>query len=533
MFFRCASYFLLSLLIWPYCLCLAGGIRFHTGMSLNLSVLTSLFSLPLFYKIFSDFRLNSYKQFFICLVLFSASVLRLYNSDLGLLVNYGCADAANHLSLYRNFINIDPKSYQGFNALYVSWYLFEKIFSFDTNFALYLSLLFPLFSICFIFARLINRSNFFFTLLTLCSAVILFETVILPIIHYNQADGYLAHLFSVSVILPFIVWAGNFHFLAAGFLLLCCRFSYGLQLPDLLVTYAIFLCLLALKEKVKARKILIFSLCGLSLIATYLSLAQLFTVFSADGSIISQNLDYAFAAQIVALAVLIQLLFKTADKSSIFSLLFLLSCLSLQSMWLFSTHEAQYYFSKLFLYSSFLMAVICLQSVSEVLNTKSVYLSSSLVMLIAFLIVAQRPYMDTYYERVQPSGDYKLISPLIDTKVKKIVNEVLSKESAEFAGYFTSRWGQFSYFNALFGRAFDFETFKNPPNKFTARSCLFWSKNSNDVPRLEKYQANNTIAWLNKINSRSDFKEVKYSSPWAGRQVIRYICFKQESDLSS
>ena len=520
-----------TVLIWPFVCSLAGGIRFHTGMDLKICILLgSIISLFPGIRLFRMFKLVRLSQIIICLLLFTLFQYRLYNQDLGLLVNYGCADAANHLSFYRSFVSSDPQSYQGFNGLYVCVYIIEKILSVQTPFAFYLSLLFPLLTIAYFLTYFIRIDKLTSALVAAVTSLIVSELIILPIIHYNQADGYLAHIFSVSTVLPAVIWGSSSPVWILLVMLICCRFSYGLQLPDLFAALGCYLVISALRAGQVFYRYLLLSGGVLAVAACVFSISRLMDVFSISGSIISQNLDYAFAAQITGIALLFQLYFyEESDKgkkinSLAFPLLFLIAGSALQAMWLFTTKDADYYFSKLFLYSSLLLAIFVIRLSGLLLQLKSVYLTSSWILLISFLIVAQRPYLPSYYERVQPSGEYKLISPLLDYKVQKVVNEVLKKESKLFAGYYTSRWAQFSFFNALYNQPFDFGTFQNPPAEIPENSCIFWSKNSNDIPRLERYKATATIEWLNEMNAGNNFQEVKYNSPWAGRQVIRYYC---------
>jgi hypothetical protein len=511
-----------ALFFFPFFAALCGGLRYQLGWSLPLSLTLGLIvSVFFFFKQQEKFKLKSFSQVFICLGLFLIFFLRLDNSSLGHLINFGCADAANHLSLYQKFISTEPQTYHGFNAAYVAWYNFEQVFRFDRLQALVLVQIMPLFSLSYLIAYFFrNERAWLFGLL----ALIVSELVLLPIIHYNQVDGYLAHLFSISVIVPTLLLANNFSIAALFFLIVCCRFSYGLQLPDLLAAFGVYLAIKATNKSDLKHKLLLFALAALCLCACAAVIIKLMPVFSAAGSIVSQRLDYAFAAQIAGIAVLLVLYFGIKSKANSFIINFLITSSALQAMWLLITEESEYYFSKLFVYSSIALGLILIKASAALFSFKQPYLVSSWILTLAFVVVAQRPYLESYYERVQPSGQYRLLSPLLDQKVKEIIDEVLDKEQKSFAAYYTSRWAQFSFFNAFYNRPFDFERFKNPTQELATDSCIFWSSNSNDIPRLERYSAANSIEWFNKMNADKLAKTVKYNSRWAGRQVIRYLC---------
>ena len=532
MLFSIARVIFACLFILPAHFALAGGLRFFFGISPGLSILcivplSLVFLMKEGKKIFS----TSVQQLILCFAIFSYFLIRLYSFELGALVSYGCADAANHLTLYHFFISDGPKAYNGFNALYQSWWFFEHALGFETIKALILSLCTALFCLAYIIADFsprfgLKKSDLGNFILFLLAFIILSESCILPLAHYNQADGYLAHFYSISSVLFVIYWAGNLGLLSLAAGLLACRFSYGLQLPELFFAASLMFAIKSLRSKEAYPRTVYGAGSVLLLIATCIGLSSLITVFSLSGSIVSQSLDNAFAAQIAGIALLITCGFRNS-----FEFWFLVSASLIQAFWLFATDESEYYFSKLFLYSSLLLAIIALRELPNILKSKISLRAITWISMVSFLVLAQRPYMPSYFERTLATSDYRYLSPLLDPKVKEIIDEVLGKERKTFFRYFTSRWAQYSFFNYFYGVNGNYDSFLSPPGRLDKNSCIFWASNSNDIGRLEKYPAPQAIEWLKIMNQRADSKVVKYQVDWAGRQVLRYIC-SGDSDMA-
>lgn len=520
------------LLLLPLHFALAGGLRFYSGMNLyyaNLCILP--LSILFLRKEGKNFILQTKQQFIIAIAAFAYFLIRLYNSDLGALVSYGCADAANHLGIYRTFLNSDPKTYFGFNALYVTWWFFEAVVGLSITSALTISLTFPIFSLAYLIAYFsttysASKKEILKFLVFIIGFIVLSESCLLPLLHYNQADGYLGHLYSVSAFLFVVFFGAKLSLSALLFSIAACRFSYSLQLPDLLICASLFLAISALRTNKTFHKA-IYSISSIALLsAAFLGISKLLEVFSLTGSILSQNLDSAFAAQIAGIALLLAGGFTLS-----FEVFFLLAAIIIQAFWLIATQESEYYFSKLFLYSSLALIIIALRDLPRLVSAKSILRTASWVTLVSLLVLAQRPYMPSYLERSVATGSYNLISPLLDFKVREIIDEVLNSTNKTFAGYYTSRWAQYSFFNVLYNTNNSFDSFLAPSKILPQNSCIFWTSNTNDIPRLEKYPAPLAIDWFNVINQRKDAKVVKYQVDWAGRQIIKYIC-SAEQELS-
>lgn len=460
----------------------------------------------------------------LCVLVFGYFIARLYNRELGWLVSFGCADAANHLALFHAFEGQDPRAYHGFSALYVAWWFVQKIFNLSSPQALGVALTLPLFAISYFLAFFsppltADRKGLLQSLFYLFALVVLSETVILPLVHYNQADGYLAHLFSVSIFLFTLLLARNLTFTGLLAVLVGCRFSYGLQLPDIFAATSLLFAVYALRDHRPGFKILKLSCSLIFLLATALGLATLTKIFSMSGSIVSQSLDNAFGAQVAGIALLLACGFRNSLE-----LWFLVATSCIQAFWLFSTHESDYYFIKLFLYSSLLLGVVLLRELIFVIHQRQVVTAMSWIAVATLLVLAQRPYAASYLERSMPGAGYTYLAPLVDPKVEEIINEVLSNDHKEFGFYYTSRWPQFSFFNALRGRPFDYSAFTNPQRTLEANSCVFWTSNANDLGRLTEHHYPEAVNWYQAMNQRKDAKVVKYQVEWAGRQTIKYLC---------
>lgn len=174
------------------------------------------------------------------------SFFQLYNPVFNGLVTVGGGDAGNHIYLQREFELRDPRAYKGFISLYTFNIFIKNIFNLDDFRAFRVSFYTLVFALCmfppFIWSYYLknytNRSIVLFLAIAIPLAWVLYTLVINPLLHYNQADGFYPHIFSILVL--FMLWifqilAPNMflRFIFSIIFLVLYRFSYGLNLADL------------------------------------------------------------------------------------------------------------------------------------------------------------------------------------------------------------------------------------------------------------------------------------------------------------
>jgi hypothetical protein len=148
----------------------------------------------------------------------------------------GGGDAGNHLSIHHHFLRDDVKTYFGFAAGYALMGLFEAL-HFDT-FEAFRGVWY------FVFFCVTATFGFFCASATRSKAVVLAALLaagwflfIGPEIHYQQADGFFAHGYSMALLLTFVVAAHGMQtrwvILASLAFFAALRFSYGLNLGAL------------------------------------------------------------------------------------------------------------------------------------------------------------------------------------------------------------------------------------------------------------------------------------------------------------
>lgn len=156
-------------------------------------------------------------------------------------INTGNADGGNHIRQYLRYISTSPREYTGFTAFYSLLYLLEHGLALQLETALLAALNYTIFT-AFFAAFLWGYEQ---RAPVPCMAIVV-GCVVLPVVHYLQSNGFYAQLLSVPVIVSYLgltslattPLVSAVLFASAAVAL---RFSYGLNLPDLLLAGAISL----------------------------------------------------------------------------------------------------------------------------------------------------------------------------------------------------------------------------------------------------------------------------------------------------
>ena len=443
-------------------------------------------------------------------------------------------DAGTHTHLRHSFLASKPDEYHGFVTFYSVSHWLERALSLDAfrSFAVtsYLSVVgYVVFPVLLAVAHLRRQrdlpllSILIGALLATGVELYLLDRIALPLIHYGQAAGYYP---LTLVLLPiFLLWASDALVKVESLRVLgilvavgLVRFTYGLNLPDVMVAGAGVLLL----GTPRTSRGLVQTTLALGLVAGALAgYVLLLPRFSLKGGLLRFDVDAALASHLLIGAVLALYLFLSRregdDDGALvrglrFPLIFVLVSSAAWS-WFRSNHPPQdYYLTKYQVASSLLLVPACTlvaaDVVARVARAMSRVAAASVfgvlrpVHLSIVLVVAMTPwgrayevYAATLRERNDAKGPpYALLRPLADPEAMARIQQTLAVEKKQFGGYLVSWYPMFNFMNGALGHydAGEMRSYFAP--RTDPGHCVFWVSWTEDIlgsgrPAVERYLA--------------------------------------------
>ena len=482
---------------------------------------------------------KSLARFFCGTALVTYSIYCLYNVFFDSFVSLGSPDAGNHVQLSRIFLYNDPTTYNGFVGLYSFVYLLQK-FGFDT---------FDSFKISFYTVVALVASTPFFLLalksnnksesanspwtesaLVLLLSLPVFYRILLPSLHYNQGDGFWAHLFGlvplISLCLSYGILPNLFLRMAALILgIIFYRFTYGLNLADLILTAGLLLFWEHRKEKpIRITRNLLLLTATCLAAGSIFAYTKLYVLNDVVGAIVPPNLFNSLAGQILTITFLFVYYLKSPSISGSFSRvirfigLYISINVVVQITYLVAGLPQFYYFQKYNLHAVFLgciatpllLADLFQRGFTEAirflkkqkpsstsLKSSKLHISISLCIGVLALIEitnANRVYKGSFLERAwgePPSWNYN--APLVDRKAEKLIINWLKEENKTFGGLIVCNYSIVNFMNASLGYNRGIDLLRNGGNLPKKDQCVFWLDNDAALDALAHHKEKGTI----------------------------------------
>ncbi len=451
------------------------------------------------------------------------AVWALYNPDFGGFPNLDGWDGGTHVFIKDQFALAFPDIYNGQVAYYGFTWLLEKILGIDAfrSFTLAFYVAVPatvVFPMLVSFSVISQTGGSKLLGLAGAAAVVVFASlgvllvVILPLMHYNQAAGYYAHVFGLLPLLA--LWAADSqirHPLLRVGALLCglalVRYTYSLNLADVAVAVAALL----LVDGARRWHRLGQAVLALGLIATAFWLAsQIAPIFRIWGGMQGFPMTDLLKADMILLAGLFLYAATHARGSAESSLLGSPLVRALRFPLFFAAANGaffahfrqgkgvQYYYPmKYQIWACILLAlalVVMLAHFAVALLQKGAWRAPRIWLgagLVAGVLATVPPiwlttfseYRVTLQERMRPHRPpYRYLRPLADVEGISRIKAVLSSQHKRFGGYLTSFFPMFSFMNGTLGLHSGRQEFFPPAT--LPGTCAFWVSRERDIYRL-------------------------------------------------
>lgn len=551
----------------------AGALRASTGAGINFSLTLSLVGTTVLAWFLVPRLLAGQRAYFRepastiwwCLaqvvpVVASAIVVKkLANRDFSGFMNVDGWDGGSHLFLKQTFVHSDASAYNGFVGQYALSYALEQLFGCDpfrsTAIAVYAGL-----AICIAVPAALLMYLVDFTGSGLISklfgaaagiSVLLWigHISFLPVFHYLQAMGFYPQVFALVPVS--MLWFADaisttksVRLLGVAFCVLLTRYTYGLNLPDILAALGVLALLDAGSGDDKEAPLKLLVAAGFLMIAAagYKRLAPIFAIWGGIGRNSTQLSLAADIGQGLVVACAVVLLPRVArddgNRGKLTNVIrFPIAMLIVNSaaFCVFAgTAKQTYYLQKyqsvtlwlvggaLAITTGFCVAAFA-GHVSESRRNGQLAAAVARYSMIGLLVgsaialgsLAWREafavYRASYLERVDKVGPpYRFLRPLVDRKATRLISASLTSKKKVFGGYITGNFPAFSFMNGYFGYHSGMQAFFSP--KAQAGYCVFWVASLDDTfPTGDQTLVNK---WRSEIGQGRDAHCIRYRVSW-------------------
>ncbi|NVJ21710.1 MULTISPECIES: hypothetical protein [Myxococcus] len=511
-----------------------------------------------------------------------AALQALHASAFDGLMSVGGGDAGNHVALRRAFVESAPDVYQQFVSFYAFTHWLDVFLGFDAfeSFRAGFYAIPFLLTLCMLAALLAmtHRQEEAGVPGARVAPWLLFAglmaatSILFPVLHYHQADGFYAHLFGLVPTLLGWVLFGFFtsRLLRIGALLFAVvlhRYTYGLNLGDVLLVSAV----LAGVESTgvsHARRLQ----WALRALAVGLGLAALFAYWKllplipVTGGIVAPRFHAMLRGQLVLSLGLLLLplaakrmglaLGDTGTRLARYAGLFGGVGGLVQLLCLWSVTSREYYLIKYHLHGAMLVLCATLVLVSallaQVLSRWALRQGGAahaglvpLAVLVGIGVFNLRsaitPYEDSFQERRSGKAPWNLLFPLADREGWSRIQATLAREHADFGGFVSANWPLMNFMNASLRTTSDEDPLRFGWEQYTQGLvkqgpglCVFWYATERDFQELTETQAVNGGRLLDvarALDAEAEKRCEDYPAPWDAQRPLRlcHVCEPKQS----
>jgi hypothetical protein len=448
-------------------------------------------------------------------------VALLHNEALGALVTVGGGDAGNHVSLQHEFVEANARVYQGFVALYAVAHWLGAVFGLDDfgafSAATYVAVLCVPFAAAAGAGALLNGTKAVASRRATLAGTMLFAILLGacavrlwgPWLHYQQADGFYAHLFGlVPTLLGWLAYAASERrWVRLGVVVAWVgfqRFTYGLNLGDWLLTAAALAALEAYGLRDRKRRLTWALLAGAVpfLAAAFVAYRLLLPLKDVSGAVVAPDVPRMLLGQVLALLALIGAGWFVGAGSAVARrlvlppLLFGAVALAVQALYVVLRWPRDYYFYKYNLHPAVWLSV-ALVAVAPAVVARLIQMQIQIqrdpmtrgrwlgmggvaasVPALVLVMSAIGMYWSGFRERAFDPPPYTHIDALSDPALLARAREVLRERRALPGGVLDPSWPRSNFLNASL-RAF--HAFNEGWPKFVSGevteadgTCVFW-----------------------------------------------------------
>ena len=411
------------------------------------------------------------------------------------LPSVGGGDAGNHLGLARAFDTHAPKAYFQFVVFYAFLGLVRRLTGSGWLEALRLSwnvLLATLAWLAFTFAWIGARAARppLRAALALVITLAVAGTTWLPLVGYEQADGFYSHLAGLTVVTLALACVAipaspAVRLLALAVTPVVLRFTYGLNLADVLAAVAILLWSEARSSPSRRRRMAVRTLGVGCIAAAVVAGRALWQLRRADGALV-HPVQLAFLAALGCLVAALAVALRAQESGTRHRVL--RACLALAGttaaiqVLLALLGDGQRYYAVKHGAQALLLGLL---GAGVVLAGASRRSRGAVALAVAGIVLARfsvQPWWLAYRERLRGTPTWRALLPLYDPDARTRIHEVLGTEHRAFGGFLDPSWPLTNAMNADLGFPGDWTVWDVGQRQFDegrtnpgADSCIFWS----------------------------------------------------------
>jgi|GEM_PF-1880655 len=497
-------------------------------------------------------------------------------------MSMGGGDAGNHVALRRAFVENAPDIYQQFVSFYAFTHWLEVFFglnAFESFRAGFYAIPFLL-TLCMLAALLAmshrqeeagvpgTRVAPWLLLAGLLAAT----SILFPVLHYHQAEGFYAHLFGL---VPTLLGWGLFGFFSSRllrigallFAVVLHRYTYGLNLGDVLLVTAVLAGVesMGVPHARRARMALRVLAVGLGLAALF-AYWKLLPLIPVTGGIVAPRFHAMLRGQLVLAVGLLLLplaarrmglaLGDTGTRLALYAGLFGAVSGLVQLLCLGFVTSREYYLIKYHLHGVVLVlcatlvlgSTLLAQALSRWARRQGRPAHAGLVPLAVLVGVgvfnlhkAITPYAESFQERRSGKAPWRALIPLADREGWSRIQATLTREHADFGGLVSANWPLMNFMNAGLrtttgedALSFGWEQYLHGLVKQGPGLCVFWYATERDFQELADTKATNGGTLLDvarALDARAGKRCEDYPARWDAQRPLRlcHVCEPKQS----
>ena len=494
------------------------------------------------------------------ILLAAASSILLFHFPFHGLVSVGGGDAGNHVHFISKFINDAPEINQGFSSFYSTAYWLETLFSLNSFQAFRAAFYLEIIILCALFSA-VSSSHFrsaeifnssrrqFITLAALLAAILVpAHRILLPLVHYLQADGFYPQLFGLIPLL--IVWAiytlvpaRPYRWVGLCAVIVWYRYSYGLNLGDLLLTFSI----LVLWDKLRRFSVSLHDLgaiatAGGAAAAAIYCYGQLLVILPIPGAVAQISIAGAAVGLLLLSASFFFAPGQTDRDDSIFRFPAVFSLINgfVPLLLLFNSEHPTYYLFK-YSFHGVVLAVLANVLLCSVLICRIIWqpdrnkpignLRAGAILACSFcglwlLNSAYRPLRPSYLDRISGKISSDLIYPLSDEGARREIELVLRQENRKFGGLITPSWPISNFLNSSFGYYGALGLYRHGIIKPDPGYCVFFENGPEALKQYDKLKLEKVLGQISNLISAPGAESKNYKNLETGiDETLTHVCF--------
>jgi len=364
----------------------------------------------------------------------------------------------------------------------------------------------------------------------------------LPLLGYDQADGFYSHLAGLTVVSLALLCTSlpesrGWRLAALAATPVILRFTYGLNLPDVLVGVALLIWCESMGAAAPRLRWGLRVVAMGCLVAAAAAGHALWGLRAVEGAIVRPAHSAFVGSLVILVAALAWALHRSVPgpRARLLRAGLVFAGTTAAVQWgLLALKRPEAYYPVKHGFQALLIGTLAAGAIVASAGRRT---AGALALSVGALILARasvQPYWRPYVERLRGSPPWRFLQPLSDPEVLARIPRVLRTEQKTFGGYLDPSWPLANAMNATLEFPGDWTVWDVGQRQFDsggtivgATTCVFWSDAPGEDPAYQRLAGGfgqGTAKSRARLRALPDVRCADYRASWDGR-VERRLCW--------